>query len=309
MNIKVENVSKTYTKLLSKKTVEAVKNVSFEIQPGEIFALLGPNGAGKSTLIKMIAGLIIPSSGKILFDEKKVKHYEALSAVLEGTRNVYWRLTPLENLYYFANLRGIPTRTIKAKAEQYLVDLDIDAKKKNQSRHLSRGMLQKLAIASALITDPQILLLDEPTLGVDVGSARKIKQKIRDLAKKEGKTILLTTHQMELVDKLADRVGIINNGELIREGTIQELKQNTKEFLYEFVVKGKFTPPAAWMKKYSVNVKSSNKEFTEMEIDCENSAGYKDVLQGVSQRSEQIISVRQTQNDLEEVFLRSVNGD
>ncbi|MES0489213.1 MAG: ABC transporter ATP-binding protein [Leptospirales bacterium] len=308
MKVQVENITKTYTKLLSKKTVEAVKNVSFEIKPGEIYALLGPNGAGKSTLIKMIAGLIIPTSGKILFDDKKVKNYEALSAVLEGTRNVYWRLTPLENLHYFANLRGVPTRTIKAKAEQYLVDLDIDAKKKNQSRHLSRGMLQKLAIASALITDPQILLLDEPTLGVDVASARKIKQKIRDLAKKEGKTILLTTHQMDLVDKLADRVGIINKGELIREGTIQELKQIAKKYLYEFVVKGKFTPPALWKKKYDVKVKNSNGDLTEMEIDCKSAEGFKEALETVSKKSEQIISVRQTQDDLEEVFLRSVNG-
>ncbi len=199
MILRVENLSKTYPPMfLSKKApLHAVKNVSFEIGKGEIYALLGPNGAGKSTIIKMIAGLITPTAGKIIFNDEQVTKntvYKNLSAVLEGTRNVYWRLNPLENLHYFANLRGISSTEVKEKASDLLETLEIEGKKKNQSQHLSRGMLQKLALGVALITDPQILLLDEPTLGLDISSSRKIKEKIFNLAKKEGKSVLLTTH-------------------------------------------------------------------------------------------------------------------
>jgi len=309
MSLEIINVFKTYKKPLSKKKVEAVKDVSFEIKKGEIFALLGPNGAGKSTLIKMIAGLVTPSGGKILYQGKRIRTHEMLSAVLEGTRNVYWRLTPLENLHYFANLRGISSTEIKDKAERYLVDLDIDAKKKNQSRHLSRGMLQKLAIATALITDPEILLLDEPTLGVDVASARKIKEKIRQLAHVEGKTILLTTHQMELVDKLADRVGIISNGQLIKSGTLNELKQNTKQYLYGFSVTGRLKLPKKLSEKYETKVLNESESLTEFEIDCKNAQGFKELSAYFSGAGGQVISIHQRQDDLEEVFLRSVNQD
>ncbi|MBL0263741.1 MAG: ABC transporter ATP-binding protein [Leptospiraceae bacterium] len=135
MILRVENLSKTYQPvLLSKKApLHAVKNVSFEIGKGEIYALLGPNGAGKSTIIKMIAGLINPTAGKIIFnDEPTTKNtvYKNLSAVLEGTRNVYWRLNPLENLHYFANLRGISSSEVKEKATALLEALEIEGKKR-----------------------------------------------------------------------------------------------------------------------------------------------------------------------------------
>ena len=140
MILRVENLSKTYQPFfLSKKApLHAVKNVSFEIGKGEIYALLGPNGAGKSTIIKMIAGLINPTAGKIIFNDEPITKnsvYKNLSAVLEGTRNVYWRLNPLENLHYFANLRGISSSEVKEKASELLETLDIEAKKKNQSQH------------------------------------------------------------------------------------------------------------------------------------------------------------------------------
>ena len=165
MSLEVKNLTKIFPKLLfKKKSFKAVDNLSFQIKEGEVYALLGPNGAGKTTTIKMIAGLVNPTSGNIMLDGHELnnqnKAYKSLSAVLEGTRNVYWRLTPVENLYYFANLRGIPSHKIKDKVEPLLAFLEIDAKKENQSQHLSRGMLQKLALAVALITEPKILLLD-----------------------------------------------------------------------------------------------------------------------------------------------------
>ncbi|MDH4199942.1 MAG: ABC transporter ATP-binding protein [Spirochaetia bacterium] len=308
MDLKVEALYKTYSKPLSKKKFEAVKNISFEIATGEIYALLGPNGAGKSTTIKMIAGLITPTSGKILFNNSAHKNYQVLSAVLEGSRNVYWRLTPLENLHYFANLRGVPSRQIKEKSELLLKELEIDAKKANQSRHLSRGMLQKLAIAAALITDPQILLLDEPTLGVDVASARNIKEKIRSLAKKEGKSVLLTTHQLDLVDQLADRVGIIQNGNLVREGTIEELKKISQNYLYHISIQGKFKIPAEWKKIFIITEIKYHSEITEFEVDCKTKTGMSSILEYFSKNKLDIIFLQKKRDNLEEVFLRSLES-
>ena len=317
MDLKIDGLSKTYKKPFSRKHFEAVKNVSFDIKSGEIYALLGPNGAGKSTIIKMIAGLVTPTSGRVLFDNSIHKNYKVLSAVLEGSRNVYWRLTPLENLHYFANLRGVSSASVNEKSINLLTELDIEAKKTNQSRHLSRGMLQKLAIATALITDPRILLLDEPTLGVDVASARNIKEKIRSLAKREGKAILLTTHQLELVDQLADRVGIIQNGTLVREGTIQELKENSLTYLYQVSLRGKFKIPPKWTKNYKASEIKSYGDITEFEMNCQNQTGLTEVLDYLSKHKTDIIYLQKKMDNLEEVFLQSlktnpsdqINGD
>jgi len=248
MSLRVASLKKTFTSgfFHRKKSVEAVKDISFEIRPGEIYALLGPNGAGKSTTIKMIAGLILPTSGEIYYQNQNIKDlnynlHKKLSAVLEGTRNVYWRLNPEENLHYFANLRGIKSRDIKDRVNELLGLMDIEAKKKNQSQHLSRGMLQKLALSMALVTDPEIILLDEPTLGLDVASSRKIKDVILLLAKKHNKTILLTTHQMSLVEQIADRVGIINHGKIMQEGSVPALRRLFKTSVYRFRIKKSFS--------------------------------------------------------------------
>ncbi len=312
MSLQVVNLRKTYKNPLSrKKAFEAVRGVSFEIKPGEIYALIGPNGAGKSTIIKMIAGLIVPSSGDVLLDGKKLGSetaaYKKLSAVLEGTRNVYWRLTPLENLHYFANLRGISTTDIRTKAVDLLRHLEIEGKKKNQSQHLSRGMLQKLALAAALITDPQIILLDEPTLGLDVASSRKIKEMMLELTRKQGKSILLTTHQMELVEEVADRAGIIREGQIVREGTIPQLRSVFRNHIYRFSVRGSFPLPADWQKKYGASLLSGQNDHTEWEMDCKKPEGLYDVLDVLKKKKLEIISMHKPVEDLEEIFMRTLN--
>lgn len=308
MSVQVRSLSKVYRNPFSRKPpLEAVRGVSFRIGSGEIYALLGPNGAGKSTIVKMLAGLIVPTSGSILLNEKKLsgrdaKTYKELSAVLEGIRNVYWRLTPLENLHYFANLRGVRSSLIKERALSLLQMLDIDAKKANQSQHLSRGMLQKLALATALITDPDILLLDEPILGLDVESARRIKDVLLGLAREEGKTILLTTHQMDLVEELADRVGILRRGELIREGTLAELKSIFKSYVYRFKIKGKFRIPAEW-KKYNARIDSERPDATEIEVDCKNNAGVYQIIAALKRGGREIIALERMAEDLENLLL------
>lgn len=207
-------------------TLEAVKNVHLTLRPGEILAFLGKNGAGKSTTVKMLAGLLLPDEGKVRLLGKNpfreplaLKH---LGAVLEGNRNTYWRLTPLENLVYFGVARGLRLAATRKRALKLLEEYALLEKAHTEVRHLSRGMQQKLALLQALVHDPEVLLLDEPTLGLDVETALLMQQKIRALAR-AGKAILLTTHQMEVAEALADRVAIIHRGEVILEETKERL--------------------------------------------------------------------------------------
>lgn len=315
MSIATRNLSKTYKTPFSRRPpLHAVREVSFEVGRGEIFALLGPNGAGKSTIVKMLAGLIKPTAGTIELNGRAVGGnnaaiYRDLSAVLEGIRNVYWRMTPLENLHYYGNLRGLPSAQINGRSQELLEMLEIEGKKKNQSQHLSRGMLQKLALATALITNPQILLLDEPTLGLDVASARKIKEVLRDLAHNQGKTILLTTHQMELVEELADRVGIIRSGELVRQGSLSDLKAVFQSYIFRFRVRGRFRVPAAWKKTGQARVRPSSPEVTEFEMDCKDRAGVYRVLRELDKQRRELVSTERVAEDLEEVFLMVLNQE
>lgn len=309
MLLEVQNLTKTYKTPFSRKApLQAVRGVSFKINPGEVYALLGPNGAGKSTIIKMIAGLILPSSGNIRIGGEdtfgKPIVYKHLSAVLEGARNVYWRMNPLENLYYFANLRGVPSGEIESRTESILKELNIDAKKKNQSQHLSRGMLQKLALGVGLITDPKLLLLDEPTLGLDVESARKMRDMIRHLTKKEGRSVLLTTHQMDLVEELADRVGILRNGALVREGTLAELKSIFHSYIYKLKIRGVWNIPGEIRSIYSIDKIIQIGDTMEMDLDCKNKEGVHSFLDLLKKESLEIVHFYRLEEDLEEIFLR-----
>lgn len=203
-----------------RKEACAADNITFGILPGEIMGLLGPNGAGKTTTVKMISGLVKPDSGNVYVNgmnvEKKRKQVlSQIGVVLEGTRTSIWPLTPLENLYYYGNLRNIRGKVLKERANQLLDFIGLSDKKDVEVRKLSRGQKQKLAICIALIADPKIILLDEPTTGLDVQSSRSIKDKILELTRKYGRSVLVTTHDMHVAQELCDRIGIINKGKLI----------------------------------------------------------------------------------------------
>jgi ABC-2 type transport system ATP-binding protein len=206
--------------------VTAVRNVSLQIAAGEVLAFLGPNGAGKTTTIKMVAGLIRPDGGWVrIVDRDPHRTPQALrylGAVLEGNRNIYWRLTCIENLEYFGVLRGLTQQRSRQRAEELLERFHLTHKRRSTVQSLSRGMQQKLAIAVALMHQPLLLLLDEPTLGLDVEATLDVKQLVREIAQ-EGCAILLTTHQLAIAEELSDRVAIINQGEIVVEEPTAEL--------------------------------------------------------------------------------------
>lgn len=230
--VAVESLSKVFRSravLRRKPPVTAVDGITFDIRPGEIYALLGPNGAGKTTTIKMIAGLVTPTSGTAAVRQTgdgdgSMQRPARMGAVLEGSRNIYWRLTPMENLMYFGSIRGVSRSTLIRRARELLAFFDLSEKANAHTQTLSRGMQQKLAVAVALVHDPDVLLLDEPTLGLDVGSSRLVQERLKQMVKEQGKAVLLTTHQMDVAGNISDRVAIINHGKIAAEDTVAGLR-------------------------------------------------------------------------------------
>src|SRR5512138_1904309 len=207
----------------------AVNGVDLQIERGEIFGLLGPNGAGKSTTIRMLCTLLEPTSGTAQvngFDIVKQANdvRRSLGTVLAGERSIYWKLTGRENLEYFAALYHIPPAIATKRVEELLERMELRERANELVEKYSTGMRQRIAIAKALLARPPILLLDEPTLGLDPQAARRVRELIAEL-KQEGDTILLTTHYMEEADQLSDRIGIIDTGKVIALDTPEGLKR------------------------------------------------------------------------------------
>ena len=207
----------------------AVNDVDLQIQRGEIFGLLGPNGAGKSTTIRMLCTLLEPSSGTarvngfdVVTQANDVRR--SLGTLLAGERSIYWKLTGRENLEYFAALYHIPQTIAKKRVDELLERMELRERANELVEKYSTGMRQRVAIAKALLARPPILLLDEPTLGLDPQAARNLRELIAQL-KQEGHTILLTTHYMEEADQLSDRIGIIDTGKVIALDTPEGLKR------------------------------------------------------------------------------------
>lgn len=241
--INIEKLTKVYQRP-NDEPILAVENVNLQVPAGQVFGLLGPNGAGKTTTIKMICGLIKPTLGRVrLFGiHVEKQHSQAMSqigAVLEGTRNIYWRLTVWQNLMYFAGLKGVRPQDVQSVALDLLVELHLIDRKDQRVGELSRGMQQKVAIACALIADPPIILLDEPTLGLDYQSAQTIEQWIKQQAKDNDKTIILTTHQLDMAQRVCDHVGIMIDGQLKLTAPTRELIRPERQNNYTIRVRGR----------------------------------------------------------------------
>ena len=234
MNKNNGNSSKWYSKLnfkKSKKIITAVDRVSFSVPKGEIFGILGPNGSGKSTLIRMLSTLILPDSGDMqIFGLDVVKNSMQVRKQINRVSvdaAFFKKLSTWENLSYAARLYGHTPKTIRPKVEQILESLLFPKDKiDNSLENLSRGMQQKVAIARALFTSPALLLLDEPTTGLDPVSKRQVQKFVLEVRKKHDTTVLLTSHDLDEVEKICDRVAIIDKGKFIICDTIEGLKRS-----------------------------------------------------------------------------------
>uniref|UniRef100_A0A7C4FHQ2 ABC transporter ATP-binding protein n=1 Tax=Ignisphaera aggregans TaxID=334771 RepID=A0A7C4FHQ2_9CREN len=230
----VENLVKSYVSrggFKKKRVVEALRGVSFSASSGEIHALLGPNGAGKTTLIKILATLLLPDSGVAYVEGYNVVSQaddvrRVIGVVLDVSKGFYTSLTGFENLVFYAMLKGYTYSDAKRRAREVLELVGLwDMGAHNRPYYTySLGMRARLSIAKALLTDPRVLLLDEPTLGLDVESAKMVRRLIVDLAK-EGRTVLITGHNMFEIEQIATSISIINGGRIVASGAPQDLKQ------------------------------------------------------------------------------------
>jgi ABC-2 type transport system ATP-binding protein len=215
------------------KEIEAVRGISFSVEPGELFGLLGPNGAGKTTTIKMLITLLIPTSGSarvlgldVVRQAREVRR--RIGYVFGGERGVYERLSGYDNLRYFGELYGVPAREQKRRIEELLELVGLKGREHERAEGYSRGMKQRLHVARGLLHDPEVLFLDEPTIGLDPVGAREVRATIASLTE-AGKTVLLTTHYMFEADALCDRIAVISKGSIVAEGTPLDLKRGVAQ--------------------------------------------------------------------------------
>jgi ABC-2 type transport system ATP-binding protein len=221
---------KTHTGVIRRRPidVEAVRGISFDVQPGELFGLLGPNGAGKTTTIKMLVTLLLPTSGTarvmgfdVVQDTTQVRR--RIGYVFGGEGGLYDRISGLDNLRFFAELYGVEPSAQRPRIDQLLDLVGLSGREKEKVEGYSRGMRQRLHIARGLLHDPPVLFLDEPSLGLDPVGARELRRTIADLVA-GGKTVLLTTHYMFEADALCDRIAVINGGRIVAAGSGTDLK-------------------------------------------------------------------------------------
>lgn len=212
-----------------KKVIHAVKDISLEIPQEKIIGVLGINGAGKTTTIRMLASIIAPTSGSLTMNGvDAVKNHlwikERINVISGGERNLYWRLTAKENLRYFGSLYGLSGDDLDKRIAYLLRTVGLEEAANVPVERYSKGMKQRLQIARGLINDPIYLFMDEPTLGLDIVIAKEIRNLVSDLAHKEGRGILLTTHYISEAEELCDYIYILDKGRIIAEGTKEQLK-------------------------------------------------------------------------------------
>lgn len=234
--ISICNLTKVYPIPFRRERVVAVKDLSLDVQPGQVYGLLGPNGSGKSTTMKIVLGLVPPSAGSTQIfgrDSSLVESREEVGFLPENPY-FYKYLTGEETLHFYGKICGLWGAKLRARASELLALVGLESARERRLGGYSKGMLQRIGLAQALVQDPRLLVLDEPTAGVDPAGSREIRDLILDF-KKRGITVLLCSHLLGQVQEICDRVGILHQGMLVREGRLEELIsiENQTELILE----------------------------------------------------------------------------
>lgn len=313
--LRVKNLRKIY-RSRRRGDVVAVDNVSFSVHKNEVVGLLGPNGVGKTTIIKSICTILRPTSGEIWVDgidaiRNSRAALEKVTAVLEGNRNVYWRLTVRDNLEFFAGLQGQSLRSVKSYIDELIELFNLKEKVNEQARTLSRGMQQKLAVACALVKRTPILLLDEPTLGLDVETSYELRWILKRMAERGERTILLSSHDMNVVQDICERVIIINHGKIVVDDKIENLQKLFTASAYRFEIEGHLSPQQQQKltKQFDMVRISTDGSRTIIEAELLNSQKVYEIIDVLRENGCQLESVGKQYPDLEEIFLRIVKGE
>ncbi|SEP89765.1 ABC-2 type transport system ATP-binding protein [Virgibacillus subterraneus] len=310
--VTVDGIKKSYKKRKSKEEFVAVKGVSFEVGKGEIVGLLGPNGAGKTTTIKTICGLLVPDDGSVTlngFDSVKERNKALghISAVLEGNRNLYWRLNVLENMEYFAGNRGASKKEIKTQVNELLNLFHLQDKKYELVNNLSRGMQQKLAICVAMLADTDVILLDEPTLGLDVETGYEVRELLRKIAHDQGKTVIISTHDMPVVQDLCQRTIIINDGKVIADERVDQLLRLFETSAYQVNLKEELTEEQREILELKFPI--HRWEGLKLEVSFEQEQEIYDLMEIFKKNQTPIETINRTEINFEQVFRKLVKEE
>ena len=299
--LSIKNLSKKY-----KSGVEALKSVSFDVQQGDFFALLGPNGAGKTTAIGIITSQVNKSSESIeVFGhdiDKELAKAKSCIGVVPQEVNLNLFDFNFNILVNQAGFYGIPRSEGKKRAEQYLKKMQLWEKRKTDARSLSGGMKRRLMVARALVNRPKLLLLDEPTAGVDIETRRMMWDFLRDLNKK-GTTIILTTHYLEEAEQLCNKVAIIDEGKIIENDSMQNVLKKLKTEVFILNTEEPLDE-APNIEGYLTNLRSPQ----EIEITVTQEQGVNDAFSSLQENGVKVLSMRNKNSRLEELFLDLTNG-
>lgn len=310
--VMVQNLRKTFGN--GDEAVTAVDDVSFKIEQGEIVGLLGPNGAGKTTIIKSILGLVLPDSGEVRVNgtnvlETPAEMYQSAAAMLEGARNTYWRLTVRENLQFFTVIGGsIPTNQRK-RHDELLRMLELEDRADTVVNDLSRGMKGKVSLAVTLARDTPIVFLDEPTLGLDVEASYELQSELRRLADDESRTILVSSHDMEVIEKVCDRVIILYDGIVLIDKQVEALLDLFKTQAFQLTLGGRisWTLRDRLEREYDLSDWKQSENRTIFEIILPDNNAVYDLMEILRSAGVDLIDIKSVDPDLEEVFLSLID--
>lgn len=303
--IKVKDLVKTY------KDLTALNRISFDVQTGEILGILGPNGSGKTTTLKSILGIIEFDEGSIEVDgisvnKQRKEILKNVGAILEGARNIYWHLSPRENLTYFAGIRGIPNKAIIDRADYLLESLELTDVADKEIRQFSSGMKQKCALACAFIYNPSILLLDEPTLGLDVEISRTIRDWLLNVVEKEDKTILITSHNMDFIESICDRILIIRRGEIISHETVKSLKDKFSRKHFRIDLESE---PQSRLLDEIATLGTVSTSDSSIEVELETVNHLIPLMRILEKADIEMLDFHSVENDLEDIFLEVIREE
>ncbi|SEW00053.1 ABC transporter ATP-binding protein [Halobacterium jilantaiense] len=314
----VDDLRKTYGD--GEDAVTAVDGVSLEVDRGEVVGVLGPNGAGKTTTIKSILGLVVPSSGSVEIagvdaDDDPRGVYRHVGAMLEGARNVYWKLTVRENLEFFAALGGNDPDAARSRHDKLLDQFNLAEKADDAVNELSRGQKQKVSLAATLARGTDVVFLDEPTLGLDIEASLELRRELRRLADEDDITVVLSSHDMDVVEDVCDRVVILSDGRVIADDSVEELVGVLETQAYRVVAAGQL--PGELRSRLVRDYRVENFEVLDDRTRFDVTLGDDDSLHGVlgvlDHAGHDLLDVDGLEPDLEDVFLdvtgRASGGD
>ena len=284
-------------------TQKAVDDISFNIAEGSIFGLLGPNGAGKTTLLRMITGIFYPDEGEILFNGKKFEPMKDSLYIgyMPEERGLYKKMKIGEQALYLAQLKGLSKNVAMEKIKYWFTRLGMESWWNKKVEDLSKGMSQKLQFVTTVLHEPKLIILDEPFSGLDPLNANLIKDEIFDLAKK-GSTIIFSTHRMEQVEEICDHIVLVNLGQKILDGTVQQIKQDYKENLFRISFEQAIQPEHLAIHLFNVKEHNGKEVILQRDKDFTNN----DILQYFISKGISVDSFNEILPSLNEIFIKLV---